>query len=198
MLPVTGCQLPVTIPTLATGNRQPGTHGRSRHNGPSLHHGTRAFGGDAPPRRGASGQGLQRPPGGARRFSRHPPGRNRRTPRSQRRRKDDHVLHDRRARSSRRRTRDPGERRHHRAADVSARTARHQLSAAGAVRFSQIDGRRKSAVGLRNDGSAARGAGSAHAGAAGRIWDHTHRPQSCILALRRRAETRGNCARSSN
>ena len=53
-------------------------------------------------------------------------------------------------------------RRHHRAADVPARAARHQLSAAGGVGLPEADRRRESALGLRDDESAAGRAAAAH------------------------------------
>ena len=85
------------------------------------------------PRRAQRGKEFRHPPGGARRQHLCPPRRGGRPVGSERRRQDHGVLHDHRAdqgRSRRHRTRRP---RRDQAADVSARAARHRLSAAGSL-----------------------------------------------------------------
>ena len=96
--------------------------------------------------------------------------------------------------SGRTTARSPRRRGHHRAADVPARAARHQLSAAGAVGVPQADGRGQPAGDLRDPGPAARRAASGARPAARGVRDHAHRAEPGYSLLGRRAAAGGDRA----
>ena len=115
---------------------------------------------------GRPAQGLRRPRGGPRRLGRDRLRRDRRPAGPERRRQDHHVLHGGRPGAARRGPCPPRRRGHHRAADVPARAARHQLPAAGAVGLPPHVGRGQPARDPRDPGPAARRAGAARRPAA--------------------------------
>ena len=80
----------------------------------------------------------------------------------------------------------PGRRGDHRAPDVPAGPARHQLPAAGAVGFPEADGAGEPAGGPGDHAARPGQAPGAGGGAVGRVPDRAHRRTAGVRALRRR------------
>ena len=143
----------------------------------------------------ASRQVVRRPARAPRRLGPYLGRRGGRPPRTERRRQDHDVLHDRRPRHARRGPRRAERRRRDRSADVSAGARRHQLSAAGSVGLPQAHRRRKRARDTGDVADFCRGTpGTAMATPRGAQHRASGKDQGICLVGRRTASARDHAS----